>query len=104
MSSIETDGSGSYIIPRTKVDMDGLELISQSFIIKVWVEEQSDAGSPGKWRGHITDVFSGERRYLKDLDEILDFIAPRLEDMGVKLGIRWRVRRWFKRLRKRGKG
>lgn len=101
MSSIETDGSGSYIIPRTKVDMDGLELISQSFIIKVWVEEHPDAGSAGTWRGHITDVFSGERRYLKDLDEILDFITPRLEDMGVKLGVRWRVRRWFKRMIKR---
>src|SRR5947207_65926 len=104
MNSIETDGSCSYIIPRTKVNMDELEPISQSFIIKVWVEEHSNAGSPGRWRGHITDVSSGERRYLKDLDEILDFIAPRLEDIGVKLGIGWRVKHWFKRLRKPGKG
>ncbi|SRR6266567_1476732 len=103
MSSIETDGICSYIIPRTKAGMDELEPISQSFIIKVWVEEHSNAGSPGTWRGHITDVLSSERRYLKDLDEIPDFIAPRLENMGVKLGIRWRVRRWFKRVRKRGK-
>jgi DUF1365 family protein len=84
-------------------NMNELESISQSFIIKVWIEEHPDTDSPGTWRGYITEVLSGERRYLKDLDEIPDFIAPRLENMGVKFGIRWRVRRWFKRVRKRGK-
>src|ERR1051326_8271374 len=74
MSSIETKGNCSYIIPRTKAGMDELEPISQSFIIKVWVEEHSDAGGSGTWRGHITDVLSGERRYVKNLDEIGDFI------------------------------
>ena len=64
--------------------MDELESISQSFIIRVWIEEHPDTDSPGTRRGHITDVLSGERRYLKDLGEIPDFIAPRLEDMGVK--------------------
>ncbi len=82
--------------------MDELEPTSQSFIVKVWVEEPSDTGSPGTWRGHITDVDNGEQCYLKDLDEILNFIAPRLEDMGVKLGICWRVRHWFKGVIKRG--
>jgi hypothetical protein len=81
-----------------KADMGELESISQSFIIKVWIEEHPDTDSPGTWRGHITDVLSGERRYLKNLGKIPDFIAPRLEDMGVKLGMRW-----FKHVRKRGK-
>ena len=83
--------------------MDELEPTSQSFIIKVWVEEPASAGSPGIWRGHITYVPSGERRYLRNLDDILDFISPHLEDMGVKPGIRWRVRCWFKRVKKCGK-
>ena len=42
---------------------------------------------------------SNKRRYLKNLDGIEDFISPYLEEMGVKLGIRWRIRRWLKRLR-----
>ncbi|MGZ3627944.1 MAG: hypothetical protein ACXWPS_03040 [Ktedonobacteraceae bacterium] len=78
--------------------MDSLEPGAQSFIVKVWVEDGSDTGSQSVLRGHITHVLTNERRYLKDLGEIEDFIAPHLEEMGVKLGIRWRVRRWFKRV------
>ncbi len=82
--------------------MDSLEPDAQSFIVKVWVEDDSEAGGQGIFRGHITHVSSHERRYLKNLHEIEVFIAPHLEEMGVKLGVRWRVRRWFKRLRGRG--
>jgi hypothetical protein len=73
--------------------MDSLEPDAQSFIVKVWVEDGSETGSQAVLRGHITHVLSNERRYLKNLDEIGDFIAPHLEEMGVKLGMRWRVRR-----------
>lgn len=80
--------------------MDSLEESSaQSFIVRVWVEERAAEGGKGVWRGHITHVPSYERRYLKNLGEIEDFIAPYLEHMGVKLGMRWRLRRWLKRLR-----
>jgi hypothetical protein len=82
--------------------MDSLEPDAQSFIVKVWVEDGSETGGQGAWRGHITHVSSHERHYLKDLGEIEDFIAPYLEEMGVKLGIRWRIRRWLKRLMARG--
>ena len=78
--------------------MEPLEPDAQSFIVKVWVEDNAEAGGHGVWHGHITHVPSHERRYLKNLGEIEDFIAPHLEEMGVKLGIRWRVRRWMKRL------
>ena len=79
--------------------MDSLEPDAQSFIVKVWVEESSGEAGRGVWHGHITHVPSHERRYLKNLGEIEDFIAPHLEAMGVKLGMRWRLRRWLKRLR-----
>ncbi len=72
--------------------MDESEFEAQSFIVKVWVEERA-AGGRGLWRGHITHVSSGKRRYLKNLDDIRNFIAPYLEAMGVKLGMRWRIRR-----------
>ena len=78
--------------------MDSLEPDAQSFIVKIWVEDGADADGQGELRGHITHVLTNERRYLKDLSEIEDFIAPHLEHMGVKLGMRWRVRRWFKRV------
>ena len=79
--------------------MDSLEEPdAQSFIVKVWVEDGSETGGQGVWRGHITHVSSHERRYLKNLNEIEDFIAPYLEEMGVKLGVCWRIRRWLKRL------
>ena len=78
--------------------MDETESEAQSFIVRVWVEERAEEAGRGIWRGHITHVPSHERRYLKKLDEIGDFIAPYLESMGVKLGVRWRMRRWLKRL------
>jgi hypothetical protein len=78
--------------------MDSLEPNSQSFIVKVWVEDSAWQDGRSVWSGHITHVSSHERRYLKNLGEIEDFIASYLEEMGVKLGVRWRIRRWLKRL------
>lgn len=78
--------------------MEPLESEAQSFIVKVWVEDSAGETGRGVWHGHITHVPSHERRYLKNLDEIEDFIAPHLEEMGIKLGVRWRVRRWLKHL------
>jgi hypothetical protein len=78
--------------------MDSLEPDSQSFIVKVWVEDSAGQADGGVWHGHITHVPSHERRYLKNLDEIADFIAPHLEELGVNPGMRWRLRRWLKRL------
>jgi hypothetical protein len=78
--------------------MDLSESNSQSFIVKVWVEDSAEEAGKAVWHGHITHVPGGERRYLKNLSEIEDFIAPHLEAMGVRLGTRWRVRRWLNRL------
>ncbi len=79
-------------------DLDSLESTSQSFIVKVWVEESVGKDGPGVWHGHITHVSSGKRLYLKNLDAIRDFIAPHLEKMGVELDKRWSIRNWLKRM------
>jgi hypothetical protein len=71
---------------------------AQSFIVKVWVEDTASEGSQGVWRGHITHVPGHQRRYLKHLSEIDDFIEPYLEEMGVIPNIGWRIRRWLKLL------
>ena len=78
--------------------MDQLEPDTQSFIVKIWVEESAEDTSRGMWHGHITHIPSRQRRYLKDLSEIQDFIAPHLEEMGVKLDKRRRLKGWLKRL------
>ena len=62
--------------------MDLYEVNTHSFIVKIWLEESAEEAGRAKWRGYITHVSSGERRYLEDLNEILLFIAPYLEQMG----------------------
>jgi hypothetical protein len=57
---------------------------SHSFIVKVWLEESLEEAGEAIWRGHVTHVPSQERRYLHTLDDIVDFIGPFLERMGVK--------------------
>lgn len=79
--------------------MDSLdEPNAQSFIVKVWVEDSAKKDGRGVWHGHITHVPDHERHYLKNLGEIENFIAPHLEEMGVKPGRRWRLQSWLKRL------
>ena len=68
-----------------------------SFIIKLWLEQSSEESGPVTWHGYITHVPSGKRRYLKDLNAIVAFVTPYLDAMGVKVGVRRRVRRWLKR-------
>jgi hypothetical protein len=60
------------------------ESSNQSFIVKIWLEETAEEADRATWRGHVTHVPSGQRRYIKDLDGITAFIAPYLEEMGVE--------------------
>jgi hypothetical protein len=76
--------------------MNIVESSPQSFIVKVWLEETVEETGRASWRGHITHVPSGERRYLKDLDDIVTFVMPYLEEMGVQFRPRLRVKRWLR--------
>lgn len=73
------------------------ETSTNSFIIKIWLEETDSEQII--WRGHITDVTSGERHYLQNLSEIPLFLAPYLEHLGVKLGLCWQIKRWLQQRR-----
>ena len=76
--------------------MDLPEASTHSFIVKIWVEDAGDEAENALWRGHITHVPSGTRRYLKDLGDIADFILPYLDALGVRPS-RWvRARRWLR--------
>jgi len=67
-----------------------------SFIIKIWREED-DSGERPKWRGHITHVPDNERRYLKSLGDIADFVKKYLDQMGVHVAFWWRAKTWLNR-------
>lgn len=71
--------------------------IPQSFIIKFIVEPASDEASSVEWRGQIKHVPSGESKYFRTLESILEFIVPYLEQMGVKLDRPSWLTRWWRR-------
>jgi hypothetical protein len=56
--------------------------VIMSFIVKLWLEEITEETGQMIWRGHITHVPSGDRRYLKTVDEIPGLIAPYLSEIG----------------------
>jgi hypothetical protein len=79
--------------------MDLFELSTQSFLIKIWVEETAEEAGETLWRGHITHVHSGERQHFQDLPEVLTFMQPYLTEMGITIGSKRPFQRWFYRWR-----
>jgi hypothetical protein len=73
-------GPGS---PSEPVGTDVASADPQSFIVKIWREGTAEEMGQVIWRGHITHVPGGERRYLKDLAEVTAFIKTYLVAMGV---------------------
>ena len=69
-----------------------------SFIVKIWLEEVDDEPGTFSYRGYTTHVPSGERRYLKRLSDVSDFIESYLEEVGA--GRRgFSLRKYLRRLR-----
>lgn len=79
----------SMDIPESKV---------HSFVVKVWLEPNSDEPANIDWHGYITHVPGGERRYLKKLSDVSDFIGIYLKEMGVAPSAQLRVKRCLRRL------
>ncbi|HNV83017.1 MAG TPA: hypothetical protein PLF92_00920 [Arenimonas sp.] len=67
-----------------------LEDRTASFIVRVWLESGSDAASAREWRGVIEQVGSGKKIYFRELNAIVEFMKPRLEEIGID----WRERFW----------
>lgn len=62
---------------------DGKAHLSQSFVVRIWIEESRGAGRSPNWRGHVTHVQSGQRRSVDSLSGISRIIAKHLAAMGV---------------------
>jgi hypothetical protein len=54
--------------------VDEPESNAVTFVVRLWLERGDDEGSR-VWRGHITHVMSGERRYVQSLEGIDAFIT-----------------------------
>lgn len=85
--------------PTHGASVDLLEANTHSFIVKIWLEETMAETGQATWRGHITHVPSGQRRYLKNLSDVTAFIEPYLQQMGVRLRNRWPLADWLRRIR-----
>ncbi len=59
-------------------DFDPDEDQSHSFIVKVWLEEAAGDNGPPLWRGHVTHVVDGQRRYFQDPAGLLAFLGQYL--------------------------
>jgi hypothetical protein len=62
--------------------MDLPEGSIQSFVIRIWVEETAAEAGNAHWRGHVTHVPSGKRRYFQDLQSMVAFIQPYVHQLG----------------------
>ena len=79
--------------PGHVVETHRLEFDRHSFIIKIWFEA-GDFGQP-KWRGHITHVEDGKRRYVEHMQEISSFVGSYLSELEAHPEACGRIRRWL---------
>jgi hypothetical protein len=89
--NMELSRGNGEVPPGDHSDNFGLDLAnsdSHSFIARIWIEETVEEAGRVVWRGTITHIPGGERRYIQDLHDIEQFIAPYLEQMGVRFGFR----------------
>lgn len=54
------------------------------FIVKIWIEAAPVGDTPATWRGHVTHVASGERRYVASLADIGRYLGSYLTKMGIE--------------------
>ena len=71
------------VLKPASADGDLPEVNLQSFIVKIWVEETGDSTGTTPWRGSITHVVTGVRRYIKSLDEITRYFKIYLQGIGI---------------------
>lgn len=56
---------------------------TEAFIVRIWVEPRELPHAPPLWRGVVEHVYSGERRYIRSLQDVVEFIAAYLVELGI---------------------
>ena len=77
---------------------------THAFLVRIWREPRDAPDAPPEWRGSIEHLPSGARRYVNDLDGLIDFITPYLKSMGGRIAERgWEQRclAWIQGTRRR---
>jgi hypothetical protein len=80
-------------------DLKPYENITRVFWIKIELKENQRSGRQAL--GDIKDVMSGEKQPIYDLHDIIHFIIPYMENMGIKLHWFWRLGSLFRRKRRK---
>lgn len=81
-------------------DSKPYENISRVFWLKIEVKDNQQRGRENL--GDIRDIMTGVKSPIKDLLDIIDFIVPYLQQMGIRVGWFWRLSIWIKRRSKVG--
>jgi hypothetical protein len=66
-----------------------------SFVVRVWLEDSPTEAGRTVWRGSIQHVPDGRRRHVRQLGEVVAFIWPYLEEMGIRPAWSWQLWRWY---------
>ncbi len=61
--------------------MSSFDESTQAFIVRFWRERREIEAAMPEWRGVVEHVRSGDRRYLKSFDELVQFIAWHLSQV-----------------------
>ena len=77
---------------------------TQVFIVRLWRERREIEGAAPEWRVMIEHVPTGDRRYLRHVTQINDFMKHHIRSVDPRLGIRARAsgvlrswKRWLRR-------
>jgi hypothetical protein len=76
-------------------DSNPYENITRVFWIKI--ELKNNHGKDRQDFGEIRDVISGVKSPIKDLLDIITFIVPYMQQLGIKIGWLWRPIMWMRR-------
>jgi hypothetical protein len=68
------------------VNVNEPESAMEAFVLRIWVEGDGGSMTPAEWRGSITNVMSGNRRTVRSLDQVTDFLGEHLRRLGADPG------------------
>jgi hypothetical protein len=85
----------------TQISDNEIESDVHSFVIKIWLDDKNIRRGTITWRGHITHVADARRQYVQRLVNIVTFILPYLQEMGVQVSMSWRFIQWISRSKQR---
>lgn len=80
-------------------DLKPYENITRVFWIRIELKENQRTGRQAL--GDIKDVMSGEKKLICELNDIIYFIIPYLQNMGAEIHWSWRFRSWIERKRRK---